>query len=169
MVVAHYFPEIASAAHVYGDLAKAFIENGHEVHILTSYPREFNLSSQDIGKSFELDETIDGIEIHRCKYNSQRDNIIRRGIEHFSLSKKYFMKYIEIGERFDVSLFYIPPLPLYYLAMKIKKKDNTPFVLNIQDFHPQELTDVGVLKNRFLIWFMKRLENKAYKNSDFIT
>jgi len=169
MVVAYFIPEIGSAAHVYYDLAKAFVKRGHEVHILTSYPREFNLSKVDKGKDFALNETIEDIEIHRCKHPAQRDNVILRGLEHFILPRYYFKTFKHLGIKFDACLMYIPPLPLYYLAKKIKRHDGTKSVLNFQDFHPQELTDVGVLKNPLMIKILEHIERKAYKNADFIT
>jgi len=169
IVVEKFIPEIGSAAHVYYDLAKAFIKKSHEVDVITSYPREFNLSKMDVGKEFPLNETIDGIKIHRCKHPAQRDNVILRGLEHFVLPRYYFKTYRKLGKKFDVCLMYIPPLPLYYLARKIKKYDGTKSVLNFQDFHPQELTDVGVLKNPLVIKILKYIEKKAYKNADFIT
>jgi len=169
LVVAYYIPEIGSAAHVYHDLAKAFVKRGHEVHIITSYPREFNLNKEDYSKTYQLDEVIEGIHVHRCKHPAQRDNVILRGLEHFIIPRYYFKKYKELGLDFDVCLMYIPPLPLYYLASKIKKYDGTPSVLNFQDFHPQELVDVGVMKNSFWIKILEYIEKKAYKNADYIT
>jgi len=169
LVVAYFIPEIGSAAHVYLDLAKAFIKIGHGVHILTSYPREFNVNQRDKGKTFPLDEIIEGIHVHRCKHPAQRDNIVLRGLEHFILPRYYFKKYKQINLHFDACLMYIPPLPLYYLARKIKRYDKTPSVLNFQDFHPQELVDVGVMKNPIWIKILEHIEKKAYKNADFIT
>jgi len=169
MVVAYFMPEIGSAAHVYHDLGKAFVQRGHEVDIITSYPRDFNLVQSDKGKQFPLEETIDRIHIHRCKHPALRDSIIVRGLEHFYLSYYYFNLYRKLGKKFDVCLMYIPPLPLYYLAKKIKHFDGTPSILNFQDFHPQELTDVGVLKNPIIIKILEHIELQAYRNADFIT
>jgi glycosyltransferase involved in cell wall biosynthesis len=169
MVVAYFVPEIASAAHVYFDLARAFIKKGHEVDIITSYPRKFNLSEDDADKEIPLEETVDGIRVHRCKHIAKRDNIVLRGLEHFLLPRHYFKTYRQIGKNFDVCLIYIPPLPLYYFARKIKRYDGTPSVLNYQDFHPQELTDVGVMKNKLLIKLMGHIEKESYKNADYIT
>jgi glycosyltransferase involved in cell wall biosynthesis len=81
----------------------------------------------------------------------------------------YFKAYRQIGKKFDVCLIYIPPLPLYYFARKIKRYDGTPSVLNYQDFHPQELTDVGVMKNKLMIKLMGHIEKESYKNADYIT
>ena len=169
IVVAYFVPEIASAAHVYFDLARAFIKKGHEVDVITSYPRKFNLNKNDADNEFSLEETIDGIRVHRCKHPAKRDNIVMRGLEHFVLPGYYFKTYRQIDKKFDVCLIYIPPLPLYYFARKIKRYDGTPSVLNFQDFHPQELTDVGVMKNKLMIKIMEYIEKKSYKNADYIT
>ena len=169
MVVAYFTPEIGSAAHVYHDLGKAFVQRGHDVDIITSYPRDFNLVQSDKGKQFSLEEIIDGIHVHRCRHPALRDNILVRGLEHFFLPYYYFKKYRELGKKFDICLMYIPPLPLYYLAKKIKRFDRTPSILNFQDFHPQELTDVGVLKNPVIIKILEHIERQAYRNADFIT
>ncbi|CAD6490850.1 MAG: Glycosyl transferases group 1 [Candidatus Argoarchaeum ethanivorans] len=169
IVVAYFVPEIASAAHVYFDLARAFVKKGHEVDIITSYPRKFNLNKNDADKESSLEETIDGIGVHRCKHFARRDNIVMRGLEHFLLPRYYFKTYRQIDKKFDVCLIYIPPLPLYYFARKIKRYDDTPSVLNYQDFHPQELTDVGVMKNKLMIKIMEYIEKKSYKNADYIT
>jgi colanic acid biosynthesis glycosyl transferase WcaI len=169
LVVAYFVPEIGSAAHIYFDLAKAFVRRGHEVHVITSYPRKFNLSKGDLEKEFPLEETIEGIFVHRCKLTIPRDNIVMRGMEHFMLPYYYFRAYQRLNKKFDACLIYIPPLPLYYFARAIKKFNGVPSVLNYQDFHPQELTDVGVLKNPFSIKIMEYIERQSYKNADFIT
>jgi len=169
LVVANFVPEIGSAAHIYFDLAKSFVNRGHEVDVITSYPREFNLEENDKNNNFPLDEIIDGVHVHRCKHPAQRDNVVLRGLEHFVLPRYYFKIYKNLGIKFDTCLMYIPPLPLYYLARKIKKHDGTKSILNFQDFHPQELTDVGVLRNPLMIKILEHIEKKAYRNADFIT
>lgn len=172
MVVANFIPEIGSAAHVYYDLAKAFVKKGHEVHVLTSYPRKFNLGKKDIDKEFSLEENIEGINIHRVKHFSIRDLELFRGLEHFYLPFQYYHHYKKLGIKCDVSLIYIPPLPFYYFAKLLKRYDGTPSVLNYQDFHPQELIDVnygGIKKNPIMIKLLEYIERQSYKNADHIT
>ena len=169
LVVANFVPEIGSAAHIYFDLARAFAKRGHAVDVITSYPREFNLDKADRGREFSLEEEIDGVTVYRCKHPANRDNLRVRGLEHFYLPYYYFRKYRENGKKYDVCLLYIPPLPLYYLAKKIKRYDGTPSVLNFQDFHPQELTDVGVLKNPVVTRILEHIEGEAYRHADHIT
>lgn len=169
IVVPNFIPEIGSAAHIYYDLAKEFIRSGNEVDVITSYPRPYYLANSDINKTFLMDETIDHINIHRCKYPILRDNLLLRGFEHFFLPHYYFKTYKKLRKKFDICLIYIPPLPLYYLAKKIRKYDRIPSILNYQDFHPKELVDVGVLKNGIMISLMEYIEKKSYINADFIT
>jgi len=170
MVVAYWLPEIGSGAHLYYDLAKEFVKHGHKVHVITSYPRKYNMHESDIGKRYPMDEVMDGISVHRCTYPlSRRDLLILRGLEHFILPHVYYRRFKKLNMKFDVVLIYIPPLPLYNLGEKIRRKTGTPYVLNFQDIHPDELTDVGVLKNRLVIYLLKRLEKKAYRDPDYIT
>lgn len=169
LVVAYFSPEIGSASHVYRDLGKAFVQQGHEVDLITSYPRMFNLTESDKKKQFPLEDTLEGIHVHRCRHPYMRDSMLVRGLEHFFLPYYYYKRYRELGKKFDVCLMYIPPLPLYYLAKKLTQHDLIPTILNFQDFHPQELTDVGVLKNPAMIKTLEYIERQAYQKSDFIT
>jgi len=169
LVTPHFVPEIGSSAHIYYDLARGFAKRGHEVDVITSCPRQFNMAMSDQDRDFPLDETVEGIHIHRCQHPATRDNVIVRGLEHFYLPLYYFRKYRQLKRKFDVCLIHIPPLPLYYLARAIKRYDGTPLVLNIQDFHPQELTDVGVLRNPVMIKLLEYLERRSYESADYIT
>lgn len=165
-----YIPEIASSAHLYHDMAKKFTKLGHEVHVIASYPRDFNLSDEDKGKDFPDDEIIDGIHVHRAKFKFQnRDNILLRGIEHFYLPRLFFKKYKELDMDFDVVLLFIPPLFIYRLGKKIRKHDGTPFVSNYQDIHPQELVDGDIVTNPIWIKILEYIERKSYKAPDYIT
>lgn len=169
VVVANFIPEIGSAAHLYFDLCKSFVSMGHEVDVICSYPRSFNLSGEDREREFPKEEKIEGITVYRCSHPAERDNLLVRGLEHFYIPLYYYRRYLEIGKKYDVCLMYIPPLPLYYLARLIKRHDGTPSVLNFQDFHPQELTDVGVLRNPLVIKILKFIESRAYSHADRIT
>ena len=81
-----------------------------------------------------MDETIDGIHVHRCKHSALRDNMVKRGMEHFLIPYYYFGAYQKLSKKFDACINYIPPLPLYYFARALKRFDGTPSVLNLQVF-----------------------------------
>jgi glycosyltransferase involved in cell wall biosynthesis len=161
-------PEIGSTPQLFFDLAKGFIERGHVVDVITSYPRLYTLGSIE-DKMTPIQENIYGINIYRCKLISIRDNKIARGLEHFILPRVYYRKYLEISKRYDICLMVIPPLPLYYLAREIKKKDGTNTILIVQDFHPQELVDCDYTRNPFIIKILEYIQRQAYRNADYIS
>lgn len=170
LVVDNFYPEIGSAAHIYHDLGKALVKRGHKVHVITMYPRRFYLSEENWEKEFPMDETIEGMHVHRCRFKFvQRDNVVLRGLEHLLVPRLYFKRYKELKIKFDGIIFYIPPLPLYRMANRIRRYDGTRSVLNFQDIHPQELVDVGMVKNPLMIKFLEHLERRAYKTADYIT
>lgn len=170
LVVDNFIPEIGSAANVYYDLARGFIKKGHEVHVITMYPREFYLSDENKGKTFSMDEVVDDIHIHRARFKlALRDNVIMRGMEHYLVPRLYYKVYKRLGIKFDGIIFYIPPYPLYMMANRIRRKDGTKSILNIQDIHPQELVDVGMVTNPLVIKFLEWIERRAYKSADYIT
>lgn len=169
LITPHFVPEIGSSAHIYYDLARGFARSGHEVDVITSCPRRFNMAASDQDREFPLDETTEGVHIHRCQHPATRDNVVVRGLEHFYLPLYYFRRFRQLKKKFDICLMHIPPLPLYYLARAIKRYDGTPLVLNIQDFHPQELTDMGILRNPVMIKVLKYIERRSYESADYIT
>jgi len=70
MVVAYFVPEIGSTAHIYFDLAKAFVKRGHEVDVITSYSRKFNLETNGIHQNL-----IDRREHISYRYNKNRSQL----------------------------------------------------------------------------------------------
>ncbi len=173
LFASNFHPEIGSSAQIYFDLAKTFAQHGNEVDVIASYPRKYTLINEEQNTEFPLEETRDGIRIHRVRHPSNRDNILVRGLEHFYLPLYYFRAYKKLKKsgcgKIDACLLHTPPLPFYYLTKMIKRYDGTPSILNFEDFHPQELTDVGFLQNPVVIWVMKHIEKQAYKKSDYIT
>lgn len=173
LFIANFPPAIGSSSQIYYDLAKGFVRAGHTVDVITSYPRSYTLIDADKKRTFATDSVDDGISVHRVHHLSVRDNKILRGLEHFYLPMYFFREYLRIrkvrDKKFDICIIHVPPLPFYYLARMIKIYDGTPSILNFQDFHPQELTDVGFLKNPLLIKVLEFIERRAYNKADFIT
>jgi len=172
LVSANYAPEIGSSAQIFQDLADGFLHAGHRIHIITSYPRDYTRSKEEISEEIPHDREENGVFVHRIKHPSNRDSLILRGLEYYYLPLCYYREYKRIRNtyniRFDACIFHIPPLSLYYLARMIKRYDGTPTIFNMQDYHPQELTDVSFLTNPVMIAVLKHLEKQAYKNADYL-
>lgn len=167
-------PEIGSSSQIYYDLATGLSKNGHNVHILTSYPRNYNLPYGYESTFIPKDENISGIFIHRSVHPTPDVNQkILRCIEQFYMPIFYFRKYKQITKihnlKFDVCIIHTPPLPFSYLARLIKKRDGTPSIMNYVDFHPGELVLSGFIKNKLLIKVLEFIERSAYQKADYIT
>ena len=67
--------------------------------------------------------------------------------------------------KFDMMFTYCPPLFLGLISLFIK---NTKKIVNIQDFFPQNAIDLGILKNKFIILILRKIERIVYENNDFI-
>jgi len=167
-------PEIGSSSQIYYDLAYGFKEKGHQVGILTSYPRDYNLPTGVIVNKIPTEEIVSGITIYRVKHPAPSvGNIIMRGLEHFYMPFYYFKRYKRMCNtsniKYDVCIIHSPPLPFYYLSKLIKKYDGTPCIINYQDFHPGELIAGGMVKNKVWIKILEQIEHQAYSKADYIT
>jgi len=177
LLINNYFPpEIGAASHLYYYLAKELLNRGHEVTVLTGIPRYnvdkslYNVYMRKLKNDKYISEIVEGIKVIRVKLPFvERNQLLRRGVEHFEIALKLFKYSKSLLKNIDISLVYSPPLTLYWTAKKIRKLSGAPYILNVQDLFPQYAIDLGVLKNKFLISFFKNLEKKAYSSADLIT
>lgn len=165
-----YPPEISSAANLMSELAEGLKSRGHAVTVVTAYPRHY-LNEAGRNKKFPLLSIENGIKVIRVKIlPHHKVNFIIRGISQLTLPFLFFRQIKRlIQERIDVVFVYSPPLPLGLVGNLVKRRYGAKFILNIQDIFPQNAIDLGILKNKILIRFFERLEQKVYRQADKIT
>lgn len=165
-----YPPEIRSASHLMKELAEELRDRNHDVTILTCYPR-YNLA--DHGNVHRLDqvENEDGVRIIRVHTPAHHKvNFIVRGLSQLALPYIFWIKAKPLlKDGVDCVIVYSPPLTLWMVGWFIKKQFGARFVLNVQDIFPQNAIDLGVLRNRALIFFFETLEKWAYRKAYLIT
>ena len=54
MIHQHYFPEMSGTARRTKELAESFVKRGHEVSVVTSFPREYRSMPGEEYKPFEI-------------------------------------------------------------------------------------------------------------------
>lgn len=175
LLLTNYFPpEIGSAPYLYYDLAKELVRRGHRVMCLTGTPR-YNVAPEIIdeyskkGKEV-INENIEGIDVVRVKLPYvPRSGKIKRGLEHLIIQNRLSNHIDSLHYEPDVMLIYSPPLTLGKTGIKIKKRFGCKMVFNVQDLFPQELIDVGLLKNKIIIKYFQRMERYVYTFADKIT
>jgi len=170
IVTDSYPPELRSASELMGDLARTLKERGHEIIVLTSYPK-YNLADSDRSvPSLALDVVESGVRVLRVRVlPHHRVNFIIRGISQLFLPYIFwFALKKKVKEKFDVVIVHSPPLPLTITTARVQKFYGAKYLLNVHDFFPQNAVDLGVLTMRPVIKFFEWMEARAYKKSDVI-
>lgn len=169
LIIDSYPPEIRSASHLMEELAWEFRDKGYNVYVATSYPK-YNLSEQYKGKEYPEYNEENSIKVIRIKtLPHHKVNFIVRGIAQLTMPNIFYKKIRKYIKNLDFVMIYSPPLPLATLGKNIKKDYGALFILNVQDIFPQNAIDLGILKNKILIRYFKKMEYKVYKSADIIT
>lgn len=152
------------------ELADELVKRGHEITVVTSYPK-YNLTSESRDKKYNELTIENNIKLVRIKTLPLHNvNYLLRGVSQLVLPYIFFSKIKQyIKDKIDVVIVYSPPLPLAIAGLKVKKRYGSRFILNVQDIFPQNAIDLGILKNSFLINLFERMERKVYEGADKIT
>lgn len=173
MLSTDFPPEIGSASHLFYELAKKLVQDGHKVTFVTGFPRYYvyvNEIPRKYRRGFLLREQVEGIEVLRLRLPSVPRNIpVLRGIDHFVPSLIFSMAACLITDRIDAILVYSPPLSLGFTALFLRKVKGSPTIFNVQDLFPQNAIDLGLLRNNILIRAFRRMESFIYRKVDSIT
>ena len=170
LITITYPPEIGGAAQWIHELAVSLQTRGHEVTVLTGYPR-YNLSivPPQYRRGLRMSEALDGVPIRRIRIPAlARGSKLARGLEHFA-----FGAWLSVAAVFappaDVALVFSPPLPLPWLTCWVGKLRRMPVVVNIQDLFPREAIELGMLTNRWLIRGFEGMERQVHRMAAAIT
>ncbi len=171
LILTNYFPpEIGGAAHLFYELAESLVQRGHQVTVVTGFPR-YNVKERPEpyrGKRL-MREEMSGVQVLRLWTPSvPRTNLILRGLEHFLVPAVLFLGGLFSGRQ-DVVLIYSPPLPLGLAAYALSRIKRIPFVVNVQDLFPKEAVILGLLKSKILIRVFEIIERFIYRKADSVT
>jgi len=138
-------------------LAKALIEKGHEVEMITSWNE---------GKYKLIN--IEGINVHYLPVHySNSLNFFDRI---YSFLKFIFKAYIVVRKIENPSLCYASstPITVGLIAIALKKINKIPYFFEVRDLWPLAPVELGFIKNKFLIKFLFLFEKIIYKNAEKI-
>lgn len=163
-------PSIGYAGRSYY-LTHEFNRLGYKAFIISSsYHHLFNrdcLQTETI-KS----ELLDKVPFVWLKTIYYKKNGIKRLINMFSYACKILQhekKLIKLIGKPDVLIVSSPHLFHYLSAYRIAKKYNAKIIFEVRDLWPLSLTEIfGISKKHPFIYFMNKIEQFAYKSSDFV-
>ena len=153
-----------SAATLTHDLAKAFLEEGHRVSLITS-------SSKQLSNVYV--RSVKGLTILTVKAFKTKD--INRLIRLFGEFINPFLiwhrliKYKKFSEEnFDVIIWYSPTIFWGPFIARAKKKFNAKSYLILRDIFPDWALDIGLIKNGLVYQFFKKIARLQYAQADVI-
>lgn len=163
----HYFvPEIGAPSARLHDLSRAWLRAGHQVQVATCFP---NHPTGEVypgyTRGWYMREPLDGIDVHRYwTYITPNKGFLKKSIGHVS-----FYPTSILGARHvkNVDAF-IGTSPTFFAAMaaaRIAKWRKRPFIMEVRDLWPALFVELGVLKNRFAISMLEKLELSLYRQA----
>jgi colanic acid biosynthesis glycosyl transferase WcaI len=133
------------------------------VTVLTRQPTQYVPGGQP-SAAIPPREQLGGVDVRRFRGITASLNIWLRLLDQLVLLGKLLAALLW-GPRFDAIYILSPPL-LFALPVAVAARlRRIPMVLNLHDLYPQVAVDLGVLKNRFLIWTAERLEAFVYSSA----
>ena len=162
-------PDMSGGTRHY-DFAKELIKRGHSVSIIAS---SFHYSKykemKKYGEKEYLQETTDGVDFIWIKTPPYFGN----GISRVKNMLSYTIKALKIIptlelKKPDIIIGSSVHLFAVYVAYKLSKKYNVPFVMEVRDIWPQTLIDMGISKWHPFIIVLGWLEKYLYKKADKI-
>lgn len=155
------FPEGSSGTRSY-DLAKEFVKKGIDVTVITA------------NGSFKTDPSQrwtyverEGIKfwVLNCEYSHMMP--IRQRIKSF-LKFSYYSSKKAVEIKSDVVLATSTPLTIAIPGMIKRRRSKIPFVFEIRDVWPEGPIQQGYVKNKFLIWLLRKIEKYIYRHTDYM-
>ncbi|MFD2966713.1 glycosyltransferase family 4 protein [Sphingobacterium bambusae] len=141
-------------------IAKALIENGHDVTMLTS--------SDSQTTDFYM-KTIDNIKVasYAVKYNQSMS--IKDRLKSFLGFMWHSSRYaLQHSKQYDVIIATSTPLTVGIPALLAKKIKKKKYLFEVRDLWPEVPIQMGAFKNPLLIKAMRLLEKKIYVNAEHV-
>jgi glycosyltransferase involved in cell wall biosynthesis len=166
-----YFPPEmgAPAARTY-EHARYWVENGHEVTVITGFP---NHPTGVIHPNYRNDwvkrETVEGIELLRTRiYVTPNKGFTKRILNFLSFFASSLFFGATMTKRPDVVVGTSPQFFCAIAAWLLSRIQRVPFVFEVRDIWPESAIELGVLKNRWLIRALEAVEMFLYRQAEII-
>ena len=159
-----FYPEYISSAQLPYETVLALKEAGFSVGALCGYPREYSE-----GGDIPLQETVNGVDIHRLKYiQTGRAGFLGRIVNYFSFTLMVLLHIFEIAAYRAVVVYSNPPV-LPWIASWAKVLFGTKLVFVSYDLYPEVATVTGTLgKGNPICRLMNHINQCVYRRADAV-
>ena len=166
-----YFPPEmgAPAARTY-EHARYWVENGHEVTVITGFPNHpTGVIHPAYRNQWVKRESVEGIELLRTRiYVTPNKGFAKRILNFLSFASSSLFFGTFMTKRPDVVVGTSPQFFCAVAAWLLSRLKRVPFVFEVRDIWPESAIELGVLKNRWLIRALEWVELFLYRQADVI-
>lgn len=113
-------------------------------------------------------ETIDGIEVHYVLNPYSNYMSVPRKVWAFINFIRLAIREAKRQKNIDLVYATSTPLTIGYIAMRLKAKKKWPYVFEVRDLWPEFPIQIGAIKSKMLIRFLRFMERKIYQKSEFV-
>jgi glycosyltransferase involved in cell wall biosynthesis len=167
LFLTHYFPpEVNAPANRTYEHCKAWVEAGHDVHVITCVP------SHPIGRPFPgfrrgwySSERRDGITVHRVwTWLAPNSGVIKRTLNFLSFVPTAVWRALRLGS-FDIIIGTSPQFFCAVATWVAASLKRTPWVFELRDLWPDSIAAVGAARAYMPLRLLERLELTMYRQS----
>lgn len=166
IVSQHFYPDNFRV----NDIAKALVENGHQVTVLTSLPDYATGKVPADCKGLKNRETEwNGVKVIRSFSIARRSGIIFRALNYVSFFLTSTFKARALKEKFDIVMCYqTSPVLMANGARACAKKQKIPFMVYCLDLWPESLKAWHVGEGNPLFKLMNAYSKGVYNSADLV-
>lgn len=167
----YFLEEDGAGGSRFNEFARIWADMGHSVVVIAGMMPDQNMKKRNEyrGKGF-LWKKQGGVDVLRCHVSeSYNKNFIGRlkGYFSFMLFSLYACVF-KLRDKPDLIVVTSPPLFVGITAVIFSKIKRVPFVFEVRDLWPESAIDTGLIKNKFLINWLYKLEALIYSQANLI-
>jgi colanic acid biosynthesis glycosyl transferase WcaI len=166
----HFPPEVGAAQIRLHAFAKQLQAHGHAVRVVTAMP---NYPRGEVFVGYRgrwvVREEMDGLHVTRTWiYAATGRNVMKRLLSYWSFAISSLPACMREPKP-DFIFVESPPLFLGCTAYICSRLRGTKYILNVSDLWPASAKELGIVRNKSLLWFGERLERFLYRKAHRIT
>ncbi len=141
-------------------ISKELKRRGHNVTVITSTNKKLH------PEACIMD--VDGIEVHYVKNDYSNYMSPVRKVLSFLNFIRLAIKESKKIKNIDLVYATSTPLTVGYIAMALKKSKKWPYVFEVRDLWPEFPIQIGAIRNKLAIKYLRGLERRIYRNAEFV-
>ena len=149
---------------IYPDLIRAIADKGYNVYVVAPRERRSGLPTAV--------STYGNIHVLKVMTgNITKVGLVEKGLTTLRIESNYENAIRDHFNdvKFDMIMYSTPPITFERVVRHLKKKHNAKTYLILKDIFPQNAVDIGLMRNKGLMWrYFRRRERTLYQLSDII-